>query len=339
MTATCPSPEELSRALSQGGDVSMEEHIASCTECRAEWNGMQRIRTRAKELASPPVARAVARRVRARLVQAAEADRRRTVRNRKVAWSGFAIAAAATLALGLHRRHEGDSATAPKYHGTVTALSGARFTRESARPNEVVRLEAGTIHIEVTPLDQGERFVVRAEGSEVEVRGTAFDVVVVDGHLASVHVDHGRVEVRDSGASPVTLGAGAVWDSAPLVQVSPTSQGSPIASSAIPGVPPTAPRTGIRATSPKSSSTTADSSALRSLYPLTTPIATTDTAPPPLPTAAHQDSLPGPVQPAPRFAVPSALPTTKPPAEGNNSDERRDRREERHERMDERRMR
>lgn len=334
---TCPSPEELSRAVSQHDGGSLAEHVASCERCRTEWNGALRIRALARDIASPSIDPAAARQVRERLLVAFHADRRRAGRKRAARWSAFAIAAITTLAVGLHGRHARDSGTEAHYHATVTALPGARFVRESPRPNEVVRLEAGAIHVEVAPLESGERFIVRAGEGEVEVRGTAFDVAVLDGHLATVRVAHGRVEVRDPGASPAVLETGGAWEKASSAPAASSSVGSeaPSAASEVPLEAPAA-AVGSRLSRHSIAPSTAGSPATPPTSP-PSPGAATNAGPAPTIAAPHEDVIPDPfTRPAP---APTPVAPPRPPPARSDAEERRERREERHEREDERRMR
>jgi TolA-binding protein len=93
---------------------------------------------------------------------------------------------------------------------TIHPTVGARVTRGSSLPDEVLHLSDGAITVEVAPLQHGERFRIITGDAEVEVKGTAFDVVSRDGRLRSVRVHHGSVEVRRAGRS-VTLQAGEQW--------------------------------------------------------------------------------------------------------------------------------
>jgi TolA-binding protein len=118
-------------------------------------------------------------------------------------------AAAAVLAFIL------DAPAAPHTHATVTAPSGAHFTHGSTAPDEIVRLTDGTIDVEVAPLHTGERFRVIIGDAEVEVRGTAFEVVASADRLVSVDVRHGKVEVRPLGRPAMVLVAGGAWRAEP----------------------------------------------------------------------------------------------------------------------------
>jgi len=95
--------------------------------------------------------------------------------------------------------------------GHVHPLPGAVFAAASHVPDEVVTLHDGTIHLDVDPLHANERFRVIVGASEIEVRGTAFEVTADHDRLVDVHVLHGRVEVRPVGREMIVLGAGGDW--------------------------------------------------------------------------------------------------------------------------------
>jgi hypothetical protein len=79
------------------------------------------------------------------------------------------------------------------------------------------KLARGWLHVEVAPLVAGERFLIDTGDAEVEVHGTAFDVVVVPadprcraGTVTRVNVAHGLVEIR-AGGRDEQVGAGQHW--------------------------------------------------------------------------------------------------------------------------------
>lgn len=119
---------------------------------------------------------------------------------------------------------------APRAAVAETAIrpsDDASFERSRADRVEVVTLAHGTLDVTVRPLAQGERFVVRTQDAEIEVRGTAFRVEAAGGRIRSVAVSEGAVEVRYAGFSAV-IPSGGSWrsnDSAPAAaQPAPTAQ-------------------------------------------------------------------------------------------------------------------
>ncbi|HEY6038391.1 MAG TPA: FecR domain-containing protein [Kofleriaceae bacterium] len=115
--------------------------------------------------------------------------------------------------------------------GHVHPLPGAVFTAASHVPDEIVTLHDGTIHLDVDPLRAGERFRVVIGKSEIEVRGTAFEVTANHDRLVDVHVLHGRVEVRPEGRATIVLVAGGDWTDAPVaLPVAPAPVAPPVSS-------------------------------------------------------------------------------------------------------------
>jgi ferric-dicitrate binding protein FerR (iron transport regulator) len=103
------------------------------------------------------------------------------------------------------------AAVAPRSRAAVRAIGAARYTRVQVPPDDVLRLENGTIVIEVAALPSGERFRVTTADAEVEVRGTRFQVSASRGKLTGVTVASGRVEVRSAGGGHVVLDPGDEW--------------------------------------------------------------------------------------------------------------------------------
>jgi FecR-like protein len=98
---------------------------------------------------------------------------------------------------------------------SIDAVDRASFTQTreliEGKANEVVRLEDGRVRVAVTKLYAGERFRVATDDAEVEVRGTAFDVVAEHGFLRAVVVQEGVVAVRVRGEREIVLRAGDRW--------------------------------------------------------------------------------------------------------------------------------
>lgn len=127
--------------------------------------------------------------------------------------AGIAIAAAAAVVLVIGARTTAPT-TAPIAQlprQVVTPLGAARFERVTDWPDYVVRVDDGTIAVQVDRLAAAERFRVKTADAEVEVRGTRFDVGVETGRLTSVAVHEGRVEVRTTDQQVVILSAGERW--------------------------------------------------------------------------------------------------------------------------------
>lgn len=102
--------------------------------------------------------------------------------------------------------------------GTGTRMTLGRGAELEYRAGSAVRrfgLVRGELELSVSKLSAGQRFVIETPDAEVEVRGTVFQVEVVNpetncGVETRVGVTEGLVEVR-SGARKVVLSAGESW--------------------------------------------------------------------------------------------------------------------------------
>jgi hypothetical protein len=336
--SNCPSQEELSRRLTLGDAGDLDEHFESCRECGPEWRSLSELRGLARELPTLSEKPRNAFVVRERILREASAEARRSRAKVAAVWA-VAAAAAVLLALGLRARTRIEPGAL--YRATLTPSAGAQFDRESASPDEVVRLAGGTLHVEVEKLHAGERFRVFAGDGVVEVRGTAFDVSTLDGHLDAVHVEHGRVEVRSGSGATVVLTAGENWN-AVIPPADPPST-API------DAPPAPSKPGAAAP-PQTTAHPASAAPLHAALPdpagpIAAPpkrdvaTAVPDVAPTPTATATMTASTASASAAAPLQATVPPNPSSTSPDEGDPEAERRERREERRERNDQRHLR
>ena len=219
----CPSETVLSRAFSEGMKAALSDHVATCKRCKQVTHGLQQLRDLGQHLGTYVPSETQLEQTRTSLLashQMREPGLRLAApqwpwRRLSVGAVGVATAAAAILAWRLPSRQGETPAAdgaATTFHARVLPQPGARFDSMGTLADEVVRLREGDVHFDVSPLVPSQRFRVVAGDGEVEVRGTAFDVSVRGDHLAAVHVDHGRVEVRVNGRPGVTLGAHEDWN-------------------------------------------------------------------------------------------------------------------------------
>ena len=211
----CPNPAELARMFSEGGGATPWSHVQTCSRCGERFRQFLQLREDARGLPTATPTAEHREQVRTELLSRARGARRaRELRNRArrhlIGALGLSVAALA-IAFSLRMRVANDAVYRAVAHGDASA----QFVRRGAQPDEVVRLTEGTISLAVAPLHAGERFRVVVGDAEVEVRGTAFDVVARDDRLVAVHVRHGRVEVRPRHGALAVLGAGQAWQ-APL---------------------------------------------------------------------------------------------------------------------------
>ncbi len=156
-----------------------------------------------------------------------------TARRHSLMGTGLLAAAAAVfVAFVVTRPQEPAEPAAQPYNATVTAVGTATFVRMRMAGDEIIRLTEGLVHLDVEPLQAGERCRVIVGDGEVEVRGTSFEVEAHRDRLARVSVAHGRVEVRSHGAVTI-LGAGARWTPSRIAQ-------STVSAPSVPSVPASA---------------------------------------------------------------------------------------------------
>lgn len=342
-SSLCPDPEDFARSVSLGGDPTLVEHLATCATCAPEWESATRLRALARALPFARPEPVVADAVRARVLAAVRTRQRQRRRTSTLVASGFALAAAAMAVLAV--RHYDAQGPVATYHATLTARGTVLFSRDSAAPIERVSLRAGTLRVEVLPLHAGERFVVEAGDGEVEVRGTAFDVSVVAGHLSNVHVEHGRVEVRPAGAPAVLLGPGEVWpttvSSQPPEAVAPTTS-APGASTSKLGTAESAPPASVvhQTVSGLTAGSLARVKEAVGAVPSSSPEPPAALPPGIVVSAPLPPSMVPTPPPAP-FTVPatSSSPNVGPSDDRMRGEEKRERRDDRRERSDQRRLR
>ncbi|MEO8705197.1 MAG: hypothetical protein ABI867_34445 [Kofleriaceae bacterium] len=122
---------------------------------------------------------------------------------------GAALAAAAAVVIWL--------VAAPSEHArskeNIAAIGLSSFHRVSDWPDYAIAVDEGQLAIEVASLDDGERFRVMTTDAVVEVHATKLVVGANRGHLTSVRVSEGRVEIRVAGNPPMFLAAGESWTS------------------------------------------------------------------------------------------------------------------------------
>jgi TolA-binding protein len=184
--------------------------VSTCPACRAEWEAFQRAIQLARELPAPAPTSQRAEQVRTAVLASMPALNQPAPKSRsRRSWLA-ATAAAAFLALVVMRDLPSSHSVA-RTHGTVHASADAVVDVVSMAPDEIVRLHSGRIAVEVDPLGAGERFRVIVGDAEIEVRGTAFEVVATHDHLEGVRVMRGRVDVRPNDRPTVTLEPGQSW--------------------------------------------------------------------------------------------------------------------------------
>lgn len=220
----CPSPIDLERAF-WSGDAAVEAHTEECQACGAVWAEISALIEVGRSLEPPAVSASRREEIRTKILAANDPAGRPTA-PRRLRWlvaAPVAIAAAFAFAVAGWAVGQGETRQEPRDTTATRATAGtvrrgsvldhdrARYLLAAPMPDEIVRLVDGTLTVEVDPLRAGERFRVVTGDSEVEVRGTAFDVTARSDRLVEVRVIHGVVDVRAGDAPPHRIVAGQRW--------------------------------------------------------------------------------------------------------------------------------
>jgi len=247
----CPPGWKLTRAISERfADDELQAHVARCPRCAAEHSGLLELVDHAA-LLPPPVemSRASRQAISARLLGASTPTAVTHRRRLGVALACAAAAAAIGIATAIGtaggardvgvqdvQRHDPGAKSAPfqppASRAAVRAVGAARFVRVQAPPDEIIRLDEGTVVLEVASLPRGERFRVQTDDGVVEVRGTRFEVSASQRRLVAVSVSKGRVEVRSAAGALAVLDPGDEWVHKPTPAPPPAEVAPPATPSA-----------------------------------------------------------------------------------------------------------
>ncbi len=225
--------------------ASTERHLSTCAECRAYARELELIGDALRAPSKPEASELEHQRARRALLSKAMTPERKVTGSawRAVAFAAVMLLVAVGSGWGFSRLDRGAPERAlaalhvhlPVYapiprETTIHASRGARFEHATDAGLETLALKSGELDVRVRPLGKAERFVVRTDDAEIEVRGTAFHVAAEDGKIRGVTVVEGSVEVRYAGFTAI-IPSGGSWrangDSAP-----PSASVTPPASSA-----------------------------------------------------------------------------------------------------------
>ncbi|HEY2901767.1 MAG TPA: FecR domain-containing protein, partial [Polyangia bacterium] len=203
-------------------------HVESCAHCAAELRALEHLGRRARALPAPTIPAASRTRIVMALRSEASGPRRRALPlGRPWGWSAAAalaltVGAGTLLAALYHGARNAPAVTAPASHASVRVIGQATYDRTQTGGDEIIRLESGTIDLEVKPLAPTERLRVMVGDTTVEVRGTHFDVTATGNRLQVVHVHHGVVEVSIGDKRVTRLGEGDQWLASPPAPTAPS---------------------------------------------------------------------------------------------------------------------
>jgi TolA-binding protein len=214
----CPPGWQLTRAVSQGAASGrLEAHLLGCARCASEHQALRDVVGQAASLrSSEGMSHASRQAIAARLLSVcggALTERRRSF---PALLAGLAAAASIALAVVATRPRDPVAPPVPaqaaaQTRASISAVGAARFARVRPPPDELVRLEEGSIVLEVTHLPPGERFRVQTDDGEVEVHGTRFEVTASNRKLVAVSVSKGRVAIASPSGAAAVLDAGDEW--------------------------------------------------------------------------------------------------------------------------------
>jgi TolA-binding protein len=198
--------------------ASFDRHRKVCPECDSRAQLGERLSSALPRLPDPAPTDFFLRRLRGRVLSDAATRTRATSMGRR--WGTarllvgvLGLVAVAVVGGNLFRDRLLSSGTS--FMGLVTPSPDARWNQTRKGPMESVLLDQGELSIVVRKLQMGERFLVRLPDGELEVRGTAFEVIVQGGATQRVHVVEGRVVVRIRGWDDASVLAGGTWERQP----------------------------------------------------------------------------------------------------------------------------
>ena len=216
----CPAPWELSRTLLEEGRRDVAAHLDRCERCAAERRSLARAGASVRALPRPAMSEETFELVEARLrlglaaptpVSASSPRTEAAPRAKRAAalFLACSLVGAVALLLARHRGHADRSPLASGSSASIRAVGDAVFSRASA-PEDVVRLESGTLELEVGATPPGRRFRVTTDDAVVESAESRL-VVRAEGHmLVVVRVFAGYADVRARGGHAL-LRAGDEW--------------------------------------------------------------------------------------------------------------------------------
>ena len=206
----CPPSWKLSRAFSDGASPELALHMRRCSSCHDQWVAMEQVTAVADSLPEPILADSRKEQLGAQLLNALSDCPTATH------WPGsrrmWALLASAVVTGGLlwllGHRHTVVASSAASIH----AIGAATFARMRPLPDELVRLESGTLQVDVLPLEHGQRLRIATGDAELETVDGLLDVSAIRDQLVAVRIWRGHVELR-AASFHLSLRAGDQWSS------------------------------------------------------------------------------------------------------------------------------
>jgi TolA-binding protein len=222
----CPTPEELTRQVALGPDEQFSAHLDSCETCAQAFSSESSLVGMFQSLPFGEPDAAQLRNVKQSILERTNEAKRQDspllvpIQPRPArTFRWLALAAAVVLAVGATWVMTSSNGKAPTPEQTqptlanIQASAETKFQHTGSSNDEIVRLQNGTVTVQVLHLAPGQRFRVITGDAEVEVRGTRFDVTAKDDKLVSVFVHEGKVEVRPANGAQTLLTPSQTWAS------------------------------------------------------------------------------------------------------------------------------
>jgi TolA-binding protein len=192
--------------------ASFERHATGCDVCANERRSLARIKKAVETLPEYPSQPIDRRRLRMALLQRANERLMRGRSNRVGIWT-FAACAVVLVVVGARwgaiRRLHSPAIRVPAFE--VVEVGHASWTTTATAGMVHVALSDGTTAVHVEHLGHDQEFLVELPDGDLEVRGTRFQVSVVDKRTRHLEVSEGVVALRLAGQPQVVLTAGQNW--------------------------------------------------------------------------------------------------------------------------------
>ena len=251
----CPPSWQLTRAfLEQEESVenrAVAAHAQTCPRCAAEWADLARVDAAARMLPVPRMTEAAREAVKSRLLGlgAVLPAAPFPVDGRRRAGAVVALAvasgvAAAALASFVRPRPRGADA-APASLASIRAVGATSFSRLQPPPDELVRLDTGTLQITVGRVGEGRRFRVATDDAVIDASEGRLRVEARAHVLVAVRVFAGYADVKAKGEH-AALRAGDEWAREPSDVLASHEEPATATAPAPPRASEAAPRPGAR---------------------------------------------------------------------------------------------
>jgi len=213
--ASLASPEALP-------DGALRDHVAGCSSCQQQLGSDSAILQALRASPAPAWSGDGREAVRAALAPERVTAARRKRRNQRLLGGGLGAAGLAALVLWLRLATPG---APPDTTFRLAASEGASYATVESGPSTRLRLEEGSLSLQVDHLLPTQSFAIDLPDGRLAVRGTRFTVGVRGGATQEVAVSEGRVEIWLPGEHRM-VAAGERWIADPP-EVAPTAPSVP----------------------------------------------------------------------------------------------------------------